>query len=380
MAALRRFRSASVCLALFVLLTAGAGAQHAGLLPFIDPQFFDDNGNPLSFGSLSFYNAGTTNFIEVFGSPDFMMPPLSNPLPLDSAGRTTTNVYLQATSYKVVLKDANGLTVRTADNVGDTAYLAQLAVSPVIQTTTLTGTANDFALSSSLYFGGTLNYSTIVLRCNNASALFITGFSSGLVAGQRLVVVSVGAGDVFLVNQSSSSLAENRMINLQSGMATTPLVHGAGSAELVYDDVTFRWRMLHAEMGNVGSYTPGWYGSVSDPSIGNGTLTGRYLLSGRMTYVDIDLMIGSTTVVGSGRWEFSLPITAIDTVGQVGGNAVILDNTTRFWHLIPQISAVNPNRIFLNMIDDSAAQGGPTVPMTWTTNDHASISLWYFVP
>lgn len=377
MAALRRFRYASVCLALFVLLTTRAGAQHAGLLPFIDPQFFDDNGNPLSYGSLSFYNAGTTNFIEVFGSPDFLTTPLSNPLPLDSAGRTTTNVYLQAANYKVVLKDANGLTVRTADNVGDTAYLAQLAVAPIIQTTTLTGTANDFALSSSIYFGGTLNYSTIVLRCNNASTLFITGFSSGI-GGQRLIVLSVGAGDVFLFNQSASSLAQNRMINLQSGVSATPLIHGAGVAEFIYDDVTFRWRMMRSEMGNFGTYTPTWTGTVSNPSIGNGTLTGRYLLNGRICYVDIDLMIGSTTVVGSGRWDFSLPINAVDTTAQVGGSAMVLDNTTRFWHLIPMLTTVN--KIFMNMIDDSAAQAGPLVPMTWTTNDHASISMWYFVP
>jgi hypothetical protein len=74
---------------------------------------------------------------------------------------------------------------------------------------------------------------------------------------------------------------------------------------------------------------------------------------------------------------FSIPLLAADTTGQVGGSAMILDNGTRYWHLIPMLSTTG--KILLNMIDSSAAQASGTVPMTWTTNDRADISMWYFL-
>lgn len=375
MGLLSRLRHTSPFLLLFLLLSAGSSsAQGSGILPWAFPQFFDDNGDPLSGGTLSFYAAGTNSFADVFSDNTHLVA-LDNPLTLDSTGRTATVVYFGASSYKIVLKDSDGITIRTADNIADTAYLAQLSVRPSIQTTTSTGSVNDFALNGSPAGSG-FTYSTMVLRCNNASSLFITGFSSG-VGGQRLIVLAVGGGDVFLSHQSLSSTASNRMINLQT-MELTPLVHGTGVAEFVYDDTTFRWRMIRAEMGSYGTYTPTWTGNSSNPAIGNGTLTGRYYITGRIVYVDIALLIGSTTTMGTGYWTFSLPLTAVDTTSQVGGSAQILDNGTRFWHLIPNLTTTGS--ILLNMIDNSSVQAGGTVPMTWATNDRASISLWYFIP
>lgn len=374
MAGFRTLRYASICLLAFLLLLGGQPrAQTAAIMPWIDPQFSDSNGAPLSGGTLTFYAAGTTFLTSVF-SDSTRATPLANPLTLDSSGRTATNIYFSAASYKIVLKDANGITIRTADGITDTAYLAQLSTQPSEQTTSLTGTVNDFPLNGSAV-GAAFTYSTLVLRCNNATTLFITGFSAG-VGGQRLIVLSTGLGDVFLSHQSSSSVAANRMVNLQT-VELTPLRGGSGIAEYVYDDLTLRWRMLRAEIGAFGTYTPTWAGSVSNPAIGNGVLTGRYVINGRVAYVDINMTIGSTTTFGSGFWTFSLPLMAVDTVSQVGGSAMVLDNGTRYWHLIPMLNTTG--KILLNMIDASSSQASATVPMTWTTNDQASISMWYFL-
>lgn len=374
MARLRLFRHASILLLLLGCCFPGPlRAQSAGVMPWIDPQFFDSNGNPLSGGTLTFYAAGTTTLVQVF-SDSTKITVLPNPLTLDSTGRTSTQVFFGAASYKIVVKDVNGVTIRTADNVTDMAYLAQLSTQPSEQTTTLNGTVNDFALNGSA-LGSAFTYSTLVLRCNNASSLFITGFTAGT-GGQRLIVLSVGGGDVFLSHQSLGSLAQNRMINLQT-VELTPLRAGTGLAEFVYDDQTLRWRMIRAEIGGFGTYTPTWTGSVTNPAIGNGVLTGRYVINGRVAYVDIRLMIGSTTTMGSGFWTFSLPLLAVDTTSQVGGSAMVLNNTVRYWHLIPLLNTTG--KILLNMIDASAGQASATIPMTWTTNDSASISMWYFL-
>lgn len=58
------------------------------------------------------------------------------------------------------------------------------------------------------------------------------------------------------------------------------------------------------------SYTPAWTASGSNPSLGNGTLSGRVVRSGGQVTVTIALTIGSTTTFGSGDWLFSIPYPA----------------------------------------------------------------------
>jgi hypothetical protein len=58
------------------------------------------------------------------------------------------------------------------------------------------------------------------------------------------------------------------------------------------------------------TYSPSWGGSTTNPTLGNGTLTGRYVrISRKLVYVSIYLAIGSTSTGGTGRWTFSLPVT-----------------------------------------------------------------------
>lgn len=55
------------------------------------------------------------------------------------------------------------------------------------------------------------------------------------------------------------------------------------------------------------AYTPAFTASTSNPSVGNGSLTGRYNRLGKMVFFTIRLTIGSTTTRGVGTWRFSLP-------------------------------------------------------------------------
>ncbi|MFG2589044.1 hypothetical protein [Streptomyces sp. NPDC048438] len=76
-------------------------------------------------------------------------------------------------------------------------------------------------------------------------------------------------------------------------------------------------------------YTPTWTAST-DPVLGNGTLTGRYLKIGRTVQVSVLLTCGSTTTYGSGAWNFGLPFAAVSSSVAYLGSARMSAADT--WH------------------------------------------------
>lgn len=107
------------------------------------------------------------------------------------------------------------------------------------QTTTSTGTQNNFALD------GPFSY----LKCNNASALTITGalVDSGNIDGSRVIFEAINS-TVTLKHQSSSSSSANRFIN-DTG---ADIVLGLGErAFLFYDTANTKWRVGKASTGAI---------------------------------------------------------------------------------------------------------------------------------
>lgn len=110
-----------------------------------------------------------------------------------------------------------------------------------------------------------------VLYCDNATLLTITGLLAGY-DGQRLVIISRGAGQVDIANQALGSSAANRINNGVTG--TRSLAAGSGVAVLQYDTDTAaggvnpRWRCI---LHNQGAWiTPAF--SAADYT-GNGAMT-----------------------------------------------------------------------------------------------------------
>lgn len=62
-------------------------------------------------------------------------------------------------------------------------------------------------------------------------------------------------------------------------------------------------------MGEWQDYTPVWTGTSTNPTLGNGTLAGRWTyVAGKTVCFEISLTIGSTTTVATGIWTFTLPV------------------------------------------------------------------------
>ncbi|GGP56090.1 hypothetical protein [Streptomyces abikoensis] len=73
------------------------------------------------------------------------------------------------------------------------------------------------------------------------------------------------------------------------------------------------WRQVFYGATAWSTYTPTWTATTTNPSLGNGTLVGSYLITGKICHVSIMLTIGSTTNKGSGAYRISLPVATANT-------------------------------------------------------------------
>lgn len=96
------------------------------IAPPIKHQFFDDNGDPLAFGQLYCYAAGTNTHQPVYRDAALTVPH-PQPAVLDANGRIT--LFLSATTYRFVPKDQNGVAVTDGevDNVSALAAAGSVA-------------------------------------------------------------------------------------------------------------------------------------------------------------------------------------------------------------------------------------------------------------
>jgi hypothetical protein len=86
---------------------------------FNNPQYFDNDGNPLSGGKIFQYEAGSFSVQQTTYSDSAGSTPNPNPIELDSSGRSPTELYLtNGVAYNLVLTMPDGTTILTySDNV-----------------------------------------------------------------------------------------------------------------------------------------------------------------------------------------------------------------------------------------------------------------------
>lgn len=104
------------------------------------------------------------------------------------------------------------------------------------------------------------------------------------------------------------------------------------------------------------TYTPTWTASAGTPSIGNGTLGGRYQKMGRTVHLQITLLGGTTTTIGTAGayWNLGLPPGHTTTARFVGA-AYILDSGTSEYAVM---CSIDPGGTVVNLYRaDSSGDG-----------------------
>jgi len=226
-------------------------------------------------------------------SDSALTTPNANPV-VASAGGLFGPIYLTpGSAYQFQLTDTAGVVIWTQDNVGVDLYVSAAvtaaiaaALVPVVQTTTVTGAQNNFALTANC----------ALLRVNNAALVTFSGFSAGY-DGQRLTVESIGAGQVDFIPQSALSTVGNRFVNFAT-IGNTSHAPGSGRSVYVYDLTTARWVLIHHEQG--AWIAPAYAAGDFTASSGTWTVDAgdvghyRYRLSGRT--LEISWYLNTTSV------------------------------------------------------------------------------------
>ncbi len=120
-------------------------------------------------------------------------------------------------------------------------------------------------------------------------------------------------------------------------------------------------------------WTPTWTAVTTNPVIGDGTLTGRSQVIDKWLTGTLRLVIGSTTTLGAGAWEFDLPVVAALAFDHVIGTVHIEDSGTGFH---TAVAVWNDTDSVINILDSGGAgKADATTPVAWATGDILTITF-----
>jgi hypothetical protein len=136
-----------------------------------------------------------------------------------------------------------------------------------------------------------------------------------------------------------------------------------------------QWKLVLDELTTLAgawtSYTPGWSASAGTPSIGDGTLVGRYNRIGKTLSLNIVLTAGPATTYGTAGayWLFGLP-TGMSANSISIGAALGLDAGVLEYPLFARATASN-----IELLKPGSGRFTNTSPWTFGNADILYISL-----
>lgn len=140
--------------------------------------------------------------------------------------------------------------------------------------------------------------------------------------------------------------------------------------------MTFARERFNAPFENWTSFTPTLEATTTNPTIGNGSLTGKYKRLGTSVTVKISFKFGSTSNAGSGSWQFrSLPYPATgvgETTLEHVGASWVRDAGTAFHVGAVRTLGADDVRVYTD-----AGEVAHNVPMTWAINDQIHLQVTY---
>lgn len=134
------------------------------------------------------------------------------------------------------------------------------------------------------------------------------------------------------------------------------------------------------------NFTPSWTSNGTAPAIGNGTLDGRFSMSGRTVTAQIRWAAGGTTTFGTGSYFFSMPVESVATNTQIASGQMPLgqgrgtDNSASFsMFIFPEWESTTTVQLvyYTSFTGASASAITNGLPWTWAQNDSMHLQITY---
>jgi hypothetical protein len=140
----------------------------------------------------------------------------------------------------------------------------------------------------------------------------------------RIANIAIAANATTIVNANISTQASTAVpanygrvpsVSSDGGRPSSPAVSDRiwrtdKTCFEVWDGTGWREEYLASVGPAWKTYTPTWTASTTNPTIGNGTITGHYLQIGKIVWFRANVQTGSTTTYGSGTYSISIPVTS----------------------------------------------------------------------
>ena len=116
-----------------------------------------------------------------------------------------------------------------------------------------------------------------------------------------------------------------------------------------------------------------WTAVTTNPTIGNGTCTARFMQAGKLVHGSLSIVMGSTTTFGSGQYIFLLPSAAHD-FRCLDGTAALFDASAVT--VIPRLP-LGLNSTSFAVADMVPNRVSNSSPVAWATGDRIDIGFSY---
>lgn len=120
------------------------------------------------------------------------------------------------------------------------------------------------------------------------------------------------------------------------------------------------------------AYTPTWSTTGNQPSIGNGSISGKFTFSGELVTITIGFFLGSSSTTGTGEFQFTSPFPS-DNLTFFIGSAWAVDIGTSYY--IGSVRFANSASTMIIYSHGGTAGWQSTIPFTWSP---ASNDFLYF--
>lgn len=182
------------------------------------------------------------------------------------------------------------------------------------------------------------------------------------------------------VNISNSSFSANLFGAITVTLAGSTSGHRFGpsngfDSSATLADSSVESTFIDSRDATTKTYTPTWTAASVNPAIGNGSIDGRYYKLGKLCFVSIKVVMGSTTTFGTGAWFFSLPAIPATFSPQLG-SCRVLDSGTNFRTGVAVTLSDGTARM-QGTIDSDTSTLDSARPMTWASGDELYLTVTF---